>query len=270
MFYTYLHRRESDNKPFYIGKGQGKRAWSHKGRNTHWTRVVGKHGLKVEILAEWSCEKQAFDHEKFLIVCFRDIGFDLVNMTDGGDGASGYKHKPEHIQKISILMKGKTKENDPVVAKRSESNTGKKISAEQIAKMSERMKGVKPSSESRIKMSNSRKGKKQTQEHIDKRAEKRRGYRMSDETKVKISKAQSGKKASPETKARMSAAQLKRDRALEGPSKLIGRTKENNPITARIAKALQGRTKETHLGLQQASEKMKQSVWVNTELRTPE
>jgi hypothetical protein len=72
MYYTYLHRRESDNKPFYIGKGLGKRAWAHRGRNDYWARTVAKHGLKVEIVAEWKTEEEAFEHEKFLISCFRE------------------------------------------------------------------------------------------------------------------------------------------------------------------------------------------------------
>ncbi len=95
MFYTYLHLRESDNKPFYIGKGKDKRAWTHKKRNPHWKNTVAKHGLKVEILAEWADEEMAFEHEKFLIECFKNMGHKLVNMTDGGEGFSGGRHTEE-------------------------------------------------------------------------------------------------------------------------------------------------------------------------------
>lgn len=95
MFYTYLHLRESDSKPFYVGKGQGKRAWAHRNRNLHWKNTVAKHGLKVEICAEWPTEAEAFEHERFLIACFRDMGHNLVNLTDGGEGPSGMKCSEE-------------------------------------------------------------------------------------------------------------------------------------------------------------------------------
>jgi hypothetical protein len=102
MFYTYLHRRESDNKPFYIGKGQGKRAWAHSSRNPHWKNTVAKHGLKVEVCAEWPTENAAFEHERFLIDCFRDLGHNLVNLTEGGEGKSGCVDSPETRKKKSL------------------------------------------------------------------------------------------------------------------------------------------------------------------------
>ncbi len=108
MFYTYLHLRESDNKPFYIGKGRGRRAWSHTSRNRKWESTVQKHGLKVEILAEWSVEQEAFEHEKFLISCFRDMGHELSNMTDGGEGVSDSSGKVG--KKISKTYSLKSKE----------------------------------------------------------------------------------------------------------------------------------------------------------------
>jgi hypothetical protein len=95
MFYTYAHYKPN-NSVFYIGKGRGRRAWSIKDRNPHWQNVVAKHGgHKVEVLAKWSTEQEAFDHEKFLIWCFRDMGYSMANITDGGDGVSGYTHTPE-------------------------------------------------------------------------------------------------------------------------------------------------------------------------------
>jgi group I intron endonuclease len=109
VFYTYLHLRESDGKPFYIGQGSisRKRAYSHLGRNQHWHNTVAKHGLKVEIIAEWKTHNEVIEHEKFLIACFRDMGFPLVNMTDGGEGVNGYKHDEKTKEKISIGCKGK-------------------------------------------------------------------------------------------------------------------------------------------------------------------
>jgi len=108
MFYTYAHYTPDGNL-FYIGKGSNKRrAYYFSGRNDRWTKKVNKYGLpKVEILAQWEKEQDAFEHEKFLISCFRGMGFDLCNLTDGGDGTSGYKQTPEHIEKNRLARKGK-------------------------------------------------------------------------------------------------------------------------------------------------------------------
>lgn len=88
MFYTYAHYRP-DGRVFYIGKGSGNRYLS-VGRSSYWKNVVAKEGgFTAEILARWPTEKEAFEHEKFLIKCFKDLGFKLCNLTDGGEGASG-------------------------------------------------------------------------------------------------------------------------------------------------------------------------------------
>ena len=62
MFYTYAHTKP-DGTIFYIGKGQGKRAWSNKNRNKHWKNIVSKYeNYKVKILANWQTEEEAFNH----------------------------------------------------------------------------------------------------------------------------------------------------------------------------------------------------------------
>ena len=94
-YYTYAHIRNDTNQIFYIGKGIGKRAWWKHGRNNYWHKIVNKHGYTVEILAYWKTEADAFNHEKLLISCFKDMQYELVNFTDGGDGVSGLKHSEE-------------------------------------------------------------------------------------------------------------------------------------------------------------------------------
>jgi len=131
MYYTYLHRRASDGQPFYIGKGFGRRAWSVQNRNQHWRRTTAKHGLKVDVLAQWETEAEAFEHEKFLIWCFRDMGCNLVNMTDGGEGQSGWIPSQETRQRISAANKGRR--NSPeAAAAQAEKLRGRKQTAEQI------------------------------------------------------------------------------------------------------------------------------------------
>ena len=116
MFYTYIHRRASDNQVFYVGKGYGKRAWSKVGRNQYWKNVVKKHGLNVEICSTWKVEQDAFEHERFLILCFKDLGIPLVNMTDGGEGFFGGKHSETTKTKMSISQK--TRQSDENIKKK--------------------------------------------------------------------------------------------------------------------------------------------------------
>ncbi len=101
MFYTYVHFRKDDGKPFYVGKGSGNRHLSKVGRSVYWKNVVGKHGLDSKIMCAWQYEKDAFEHERFLIQCFRDMGFQLTNLTDGGEGASGAKRTEEQRRRYS-------------------------------------------------------------------------------------------------------------------------------------------------------------------------
>lgn len=89
MFQTYIHQRADDLKVFYVGKGSTKRAHSNKIRNAHWHAVVAKHGRRVVMCGAWETEAEAFEHERFLIQCFRDLGSPLTNCTDGGEGTSG-------------------------------------------------------------------------------------------------------------------------------------------------------------------------------------
>ena len=100
QYYTYAHSKP-DGTIFYIGKGHSKRAYDLVKRNVYWKRLVEKHGIPtVEILAHWATEQEALDHEVLLISCFKDMGYKLTNLTDGGEGSSGFKHSQESIAKI--------------------------------------------------------------------------------------------------------------------------------------------------------------------------
>jgi NUMOD3 motif len=106
MFYTYAHYTP-EGRLFYIGKGKRDRAYAKIGRNTHWHNVVNKYGKPdVQILANWDTEKEALDHERILISCFRDLGYKLCNLSDGGRGNSGIEMTEETKLKISLSKKG--------------------------------------------------------------------------------------------------------------------------------------------------------------------
>jgi len=153
--YTYAHAKP-DGTIFYIGKGIGRRAYS-KNRNNYWKNIVAKYGYEVQILAHWDTEAEALDHEVLLIACMKDMGIELCNLTDGGEGATGYKHKEEH--------KAKLKGNTYGASTWGMTFKGKKHSAESRAKMSyvrignKNKLGAKLSDESRDKISKAKTGK---------------------------------------------------------------------------------------------------------------
>jgi len=106
MFYTYSHATP-EGRIFYIGKGQGRRAYVSENRNLYWHNIVKKHGNPVvQILADWKTEEEAFDHEMVLIDCFRGMGYKLANLTNGGEGSSGYKHTKEQREKNRLAKLG--------------------------------------------------------------------------------------------------------------------------------------------------------------------
>lgn len=130
MYYTYVHRRASDNLIFYVGKGTGKRAWSHKGRSLHWHNVVKKHGICVEIWNTFTDETEAFQNEIDLIAKMKGW-MPLTNKTYGGEGVSGYRYSPDQIERCRVQNTG---ENNPYF--------GKKHSQELKQKMRELRQGV--------------------------------------------------------------------------------------------------------------------------------
>jgi hypothetical protein len=110
QFYTYCHTRNDNGLIFYIGKGTKNRL-NHKTRNIYWKNIVNKHGFIAEILAYWDTEQEAFDHEQLLINCFKDMGYKLANLTNGGGGISGYAHTDGAKEKISVASKKRSQES---------------------------------------------------------------------------------------------------------------------------------------------------------------
>ena len=104
-FYSYLHRRATDNTVFYVGKGTGNRSHFLHGRGRKWTAFYNKHGAIAEIVERFATEEEAFNHERFLIASFMAVGAKLANLTLGGDGVSGYKYTPEQAAKHAESQK---------------------------------------------------------------------------------------------------------------------------------------------------------------------
>lgn len=101
IFYVYLHRRKTDNKVFYVGKGKGRRAFSSSNRNNHWCNTKNKHGLVVEIVFDNLSEEDSFQVEIDTILEFKYFGHPLTNMTNGGEGLSGFKWSEDQMNNHS-------------------------------------------------------------------------------------------------------------------------------------------------------------------------
>ena len=139
IYYIYAYLRKTNNTPYYIGKGSGKRA-QHKGQ--HETKPPEDRKLIVILEANLT-EIGAFALERRYIRWYgrKDLGTGILrNRTDGGDGASGSRHTEESKQKISIRMTGKKK---PIGFGEASSlrQRGKKLSKEHIENISKACKG---------------------------------------------------------------------------------------------------------------------------------
>lgn len=169
IFYVYVHRRLTDNKPFYVGKGKGNRAFTSNGRNDYWKNTKDKHGFSVEIVFENLTEDEAFQCEKDTITEFRYFGYPLTNLTDGGEGVSGIKQSAETIRKRVLK------------------NTGKKRTEETKLLLSNSLKGKIVSEETRKKISEASRGRIRDASAVEKTAKSNTGKKRSTETKVLMS-----------------------------------------------------------------------------------
>lgn len=156
-FYVYVHRRRSDTRVFYVGKGRAKRAWEKNRKNSHWQSVVKKHGLCVEIVQSGMQEWWAFELERELIAFYgRD---NLCNFTDGGEGSSGYVQSEQTKIKKTIAQKNAFSSLESK-AKRSIASSLRLRTDSEKEKLRIAQTGKKYSDESRQKMSLSKVGKK--------------------------------------------------------------------------------------------------------------
>ncbi len=172
QFYTYLHCTP-DGAPFYVGKGNGRRAYRFSYRNPFHQRIVEKHGVKNIGVFVFNCtsESEATSDEILQIAQLRRDGYRLCNLTDGGDGAVGAKRTPEHRALMSKIHKGKVVSEE----------TRKKIGDIQRGKLGKGL-GTQRSEETRKRMSSA---------HI--------GVPLTDEHRARISAGQTGKKRKPFT-----------------------------------------------------------------------
>lgn len=164
QFYVYVHRYASgpkEGRVFYVGKGKGGRFNSKSGRSRYWNGIVNKYGFHAEILIWFKDETCAFS---FAVALIKRYGRDnLCNLTDGGEGLSGYVYTDNH--RIGI----------------SKSNARRNLSLETRKKIGDAHRGKIISEETRLKASLSLSGENNPNF----------GKVLSDDIKSKISKSKS-------------------------------------------------------------------------------
>jgi hypothetical protein len=202
IYYVYQYLRE-DQTPYYIGKGST-------------NRINEGHALPIPIkerrvmIAENLSEQAAFDLEIELIAKYgrKDLGTGILrNLTDGGDGASGYRYTEERKQAYSKRMK---KTN----AKRKQEGWEYPESARKT--ISEMQKGVPKPKEwvDNVAAALNNRTEEEKADWKAKIAATKIGKPRSEETKAKLRAANKGKKLSEETKAKIRATKLAKRKSL--------------------------------------------------------
>jgi group I intron endonuclease len=217
FIYKLLDPRGEDNVK-YIGQtiytlkkrlGEHLRANGNSERQI-WIRSLLSEGITpiIEHIETVPVGGKWWEREKYWIKWYRDMGYKLVNSTDGGEGMPGYITKKETKEKQRRAKLG-TKRTAESVEKSRMSNTGKKRSLEVRKKMSEAQRGKVLSEETKGKLRQINLGKKQSEESIEKTRRANLGRRRTEQEKEALRKANLGKKMSPESIEKTRQAHMK-------------------------------------------------------------
>src|ERR1035441_1136752 len=125
MFYVYKITNKINGK-VYIGKtNDPKKRWhdhlliSRSNKDSHLFSIVhaalnkyGVNNFSFEIIQQDLTEEQAFEREIYYILQYRSNivrfgNYYGYNLTDGGEGQTGYKHTKQSIKKMSLAKIGK-------------------------------------------------------------------------------------------------------------------------------------------------------------------
>lgn len=204
-FYVYEHWRFDTGKCFYVGKGRGKRSHSPHNRNRHWKNIVAKldasgSGYEVRIIVSGLTEDEAFRLEQERIRYWRQ-SVDLANISDGGEGRSGFKHSEETKRLIGEKGRGR-KASERTRALLSQSRIGnkhtlgRKLTEEHKRKIGEASRGENNPNYGRVfdeevreRMRQAHLGKSLPRDQVEKIAAKNRGKKRSEETRRRLSEA---------------------------------------------------------------------------------
>lgn len=224
-FYVYCLFRPWNLEPCYIGKGKGGRVQSHYRNgvnhpNRHLANIFSKsknNEIPFVVLHDNLDESTAFIYERAFIAAIGRSDLKkgpLCNLTDGGEGASGFSDAV--LEKIRDFAK-KRKLSDSSKTKVSLANKGKIVSEETRKKISASHKarldlgcspnstGNRHSEETKILIGAAHKGKLVSQETRKRQSLARRGVQMSEMTKSRMSSSKKGRTYSNEQRSAISA-----------------------------------------------------------------
>jgi hypothetical protein len=120
--YIYIHIDPRTLEIRYVGKGSKKRAWDFIRRKAHhacWIKNLNKNHLKpiVEILMDNLLEDEAYLFERKCIKLYRDLGYSLTNIGEGGEcgprlpGKLNGFYGKKHDEKTRKLMSERQRES---------------------------------------------------------------------------------------------------------------------------------------------------------------
>ena len=166
----YVGKTKSINRRFSQHMSEASKIRSHK---NNWLLQLKLNKLVPEMVVIDECEDDSWVLlEQWYIELFKSWGFNLTNLTKGGEGVYGYIATEEVRQKIS------------------HGNKGKVISEETRQKISKALKGKKYSDERKMKYAQAAKKRGISPETKAKMIESRKrngNYSKSEETKALIS-----------------------------------------------------------------------------------
>ena len=150
-YYVYSHTRLDKNEVFYIGIGTinnrdaYKRSKAKDKRNNIWNNITKKTKYSIQILME-STDYDIIKAEEIRLIALygkiKDKTGILSNISDGGEGNTGYKPTKEIIEAQRQRMLGR-KASKETKEKISLAQRNKKVSKEVGLKISESKKGKK-------------------------------------------------------------------------------------------------------------------------------
>ena len=117
MWHIYLIKNLVNNK-LYVGKAANVRQrWNvhkSKARQVNFKyplhHAISKYGIEnfsITILYSYELEADSLERERQLISQFKIDGYCLYNITDGGEGTSGWKASDATKKKMSVAASGK-------------------------------------------------------------------------------------------------------------------------------------------------------------------